>query len=60
MSGSPDGKLFNLIKSKYKYMIVIKVQKHKFAYIKALTKIAISQRLAENGITKQLIINVYV
>ena len=41
MSSSPDGKLYKLIKEKIscsKYMNVIKVQKHKFAYIKFLTK----------------------
>ena len=41
MSSSPDGKLYKLIKENIisaKYMNVIKVQKHKFAYIKFLTK----------------------
>ena len=41
MCSSPDGKLHKLIKENiiyYEYMNVIKVQKHKFAYIKFLTK----------------------
>ena len=41
MSSSPDGKLYKLIKENIfcsKYMNVVKVQKHKFAYIKFLTK----------------------
>ena len=41
MSSSPDGKLYKLIKENIicsKYRNVIKVQKHKFAYIKFLTK----------------------
>ena len=41
MSSSPDGKLYQLIKENIicsKCMNVIKVQKHKFAYIKFVTK----------------------
>ena len=62
MSSSPDGKLYKLIKENIicsKYMNVIQVQKHKFAYIKFLTKkMAISQWSAENGITERFIMNV--
>ena len=39
MSSSPDGKLYKLIEENIIYVIyVIKVQKHKLAYIKFLTK----------------------
>ena len=61
MSSSPDGKLYKLIKENIicsKYMNVIKVQKHKFAHIKFLTKNCNIPVVSENGIKKKFIIKI--